>query len=62
MIAKSSYSDLTVRRLFSSNITIAELTELVPFIAYDITVIAADSHGSPFKSTVLQVRTDEWGK
>ena len=62
VIAKSSYSNLTVRRFFSSNITFTELTGLDPYIAYDVSVLAVDGHGSLFKSTVLQARMDEWGK
>ena len=62
MIAKSSYRNSPAGRLFSPDVTSAELIGLDPNTAYDVSVMAVDSEGSPFKSTVLQVKTDEWGK
>ena len=62
VIAKSSFSNSPIGRLFSPNVTSTELTRLDPYTAYDVSVTAVDGDGSPFKSTVLQARTDEWGK
>ena len=62
VIAKSSYSNSPVRRLFSPNTTSAALTGLDPYTAYNVSVMAVDGDGSLFKSTVLQAKTDEWGK
>ena len=61
-MAKSNHSNSPIGRLFSSNITSTELTGLDPYTAYKVSVMAVDDDGSPFKSTVLQTKTDEWGK
>ena len=62
MIAKSSYSNSPIGRLFATNVTSPKLTELDPYTAYDVSVMAIDDDGSPFKSAVLQAKTDGWGK
>ncbi|KAK2567599.1 CUB and peptidase domain-containing protein 1 [Acropora cervicornis] len=60
VIAKSSYRNSPAGRLFSPDVTSAELIGLDPYTAYDVRVMAVDSEGSAFKSTVLQAKTDEW--
>ncbi|XP_044163640.1 MAM and LDL-receptor class A domain-containing protein 2-like [Acropora millepora] len=59
VIAKSSYSSVPVRKLFSPNITSAEITGLDPYTVYNVSVVVIDGNGSAFKSTVLQARTDK---
>ncbi|XP_067044645.1 MAM and LDL-receptor class A domain-containing protein 1-like isoform X2 [Acropora muricata] len=59
VIAKSSYSSVPVRKLFSPNITSAEITGLDPYTVYNVSVVVIDGNGSPFKTTVLQARTDK---
>ncbi|XP_074632031.1 MAM and fibronectin type III domain-containing protein 1-like isoform X2 [Acropora palmata] len=61
VIAKSSYSSVPVRKLFSPNITSAEITGLDPYTVYNVSVVVIDGNGSPFKSTLLQARTDKEG-
>ncbi|XP_044162897.1 MAM and LDL-receptor class A domain-containing protein 2-like [Acropora millepora] len=56
--AKSSYNSVPIKKLFSPNITSAEITGLVPYTVYNVSVVVIDGNGSPFKSTVLQARTD----
>ncbi|XP_044162896.1 MAM and LDL-receptor class A domain-containing protein 1-like [Acropora millepora] len=56
--AKNSYSSVPIRKLFSPNITSAEITGLDPYTVYNVSVVVIDGNGSPFKSTVLQARTD----
>ena len=57
--SKSSYSSVPVRKIFSPNITSAEITGLDPYTVYNVNVVAIDGYGSPFQSTFLQARTDE---
>jgi len=59
VIAKSSYSSVPVRKLFSPNITSAEITGLDPYTVYNVSVVVIDDSGSPFNSSVLHARTDE---
>ncbi|XP_015775857.1 PREDICTED: MAM and LDL-receptor class A domain-containing protein 2-like isoform X3 [Acropora digitifera] len=59
VIAKSSYSSVPIRKLFSPNITSAEITGLDPYTVYNVSVVVIDGNGSAFKSTVLQARTDK---
>ena len=60
--AKSSHSSVPIRKLFSPNITSAEITGLDPYTVYNVSVVVIDGNGSPFKSTVLQARTDKEGE
>ncbi|XP_015774187.1 PREDICTED: uncharacterized protein LOC107352362 [Acropora digitifera] len=60
VIAKSSYSSVPVRKLFSPNITPAEITGLDPHTVYNVSVVAIDGYGSSFRSTVLQAKTNGW--
>ena len=60
--AKNSYSSVPIRKLFSPNITSAEITGLDPYTVYNVSVVVIDGNGSPFKSTVLQARTDKEGE
>ncbi|XP_015762664.1 PREDICTED: uncharacterized protein LOC107341715 isoform X3 [Acropora digitifera] len=60
VIAKSSYSSVPVRKLFSPNITLAEIMGLDPYTVYNVSVVAIDGYGSPFRSTVLQAKTSGW--
>ena len=60
--AKNSYSSVPIRKLFSPNITSAEITGLDPYTVYNVSVVVIDGNGSPFKSTVLYTRTDESGE
>ena len=60
--AKNSYSSVPIRKLFSPNITSAEITGLDPYTVYNVSVVVIDGNGSPFKSTVLQARTDTEGE
>ena len=62
VITKSSYSSAPVRKIFSPNITSAEITELDPYTVYNVSVVAIDGYGSPFQSTFLLARTNEGGK
>ena len=62
VIAKSSYSSVPVRKIFSPNITSAEITGLDPYTVYNVSVVVIDGNGSPFNSSVLQARTDESGE
>ena len=62
VISKSSYSSVPVRKIFSPNITSAEITELDPYTVYNVSVVAIDGYGSPFQSTFLLARTSEGGK
>ena len=62
VIAKSSYSSVPVRKLFSPNITSTEITGLDPYTVFNVSVVAIDDSGSPFKSSVLHARTDESGE
>ena len=62
VIAKSSYSSVPAKKLFSHNITSAQITGLDPFTVYNVSVVAIDGNGSPFNSSVLQARTDESGE
>ena len=62
VIAKSSYSSVPVKKLFSADITSVQITELDPSTEYNVSVVAIDGHGSPFISTALQARTDEGGE
>ena len=62
VIAKSSYSSVPVRKIFSPSITSAEITGLDPYTVYNVNVVAIDGNGSPFNSSVLQARTDESGE
>ena len=57
--SKSSYSSVPARKIFSPNITSAEITGLDPYTVYNVSVVAIDGYGSPFQSTFLQARTDE---
>ena len=62
VISKSSYSSVPVRKIFSPNITSAEITELDPYTVYNVSVVAIDGYRSPFQSTFLLARTNEGGK
>ena len=62
VISKSSYSSVPVRKIFSPNITSAEITELDPYTVYNVSVVAIDGNGLPFHSSILQARTDESGE
>ena len=62
VISKSSYSSVPDRKIFSPNITSAEITELDPYTVYNVSVVAIDGYGSPFQSTFLLARTNEGGK
>ena len=62
VIAKSSYNSVPVRKLFSPNITRAEITGLDPHTVYNVSVLAIDGYGLPFRSTVLHAKTDGWSK
>ena len=62
VIAKGSYSSVPVRKLFSPNITPAEITGLDPHTVYNVSVVAIDGYGSPFRSTVLQAKTNGCSK
>ena len=55
----SSYSSVLVRKLLPPNVTSAEITGLYPYQEYNVTVVAIDGHGSPFRSIVRQAKTDE---
>ncbi|XP_044162898.1 uncharacterized protein LOC114956623 [Acropora millepora] len=57
--AKNSYSSVPIRKLFSPNITSAEITGLDPYTEYNVSVVAIDDSGSPFNSSVIHARTDE---
>ena len=59
---KSSYSSVPVRKLLPPNVTSAEITGLDPYREYNVSVVAIDGYGSPFQSTVRQVKTDEGGE
>ena len=60
--AKNSYRSVPIRKLFSPNITSAEITGLDPYTVYNVSVVAIDNSGSPFNSSVLYTRTDESGE
>ena len=62
VISKSSYSNVSVRKIFPPNITSTEITELDPYTEYNLSVVAIDGNGLPFHSSVLQARTDESGE
>ena len=62
LIAKSSYSNVAIRKIFAPNITSAEITGLDPYTLYNVSVVAIDGNGSPFNSSVLQEKTDESGE
>ena len=62
VIAKSSYSSVPVKDLFSANTTSVQITELDPSTEYNVTVVAIDGRGSPFKTAALLARTDEGGE
>ena len=59
---KSSYSSVPVRKLLPPNVTSAEITGLEPYQEYNVSVVAIDGYGSPFRSTVRQAKTDEGGE
>ena len=59
---KSSYSSVSVRKLLPSNVTTIEITGLDPYREYNVSVMAIDGFGSPFRSTVRQAKTDEGGE
>ena len=48
-----------MKKRFSAGITSAQITELDPSTEYNVSVVAIDSHGSPFKTSALLARTDE---
>ncbi|XP_015751521.1 PREDICTED: uncharacterized protein LOC107331445 [Acropora digitifera] len=56
---KSSYSSVPVRKLLPPNVTSAEITGLEPYQDYNVSVVAIDGYGSPFRSIVRQAKTDE---
>ena len=60
--AKSSYSSVLVRKLLPPNVTSSEITGLDPYREYNVSVMAIDGYGSPFRSTVRQAKTDEGGE
>ena len=60
--ANNSYSSVRIRKLFSPNITSAEITGLDPYTVYNVSVVVINGNGSAFKSTVLQARTDKEGE
>ena len=62
VIAKSSDSNVPVRKIFSPNITSAKVTGLDPYTVYNVSVVAIDGNGSLFNSSVLQAKTDESGE
>ena len=62
VIVKSSYSSVPVKDLFSANTTSVQITELDPSTVYNVSVVAIDGHGSPFKTAALLARTDEGGE
>ncbi|XP_044181061.1 MAM and LDL-receptor class A domain-containing protein 1-like isoform X3 [Acropora millepora] len=59
VIAKSSYSSVPVKDLFYANTTSVQITELDPSTEYNVSVVAIDGRGSPFKTAALLARTDE---
>ena len=62
VIAKSSYSSVPVRKLVSPNFTSVEIKGLDPHTVYNVSVVAIDGYGLPFRSTVLQAKTNGWSK
>ena len=58
---KSSYSSVPVRKLLPPNVTSAEITGLEPYQEYNVSVVAIDGYGSPFRSILRQAKTDEGG-
>ena len=62
VITKSSYSSVPVKDLFSANTTSVKITELDPSTEYNVSVVAIDGRGWPFKTATLLARTDEGGE
>ncbi|XP_074619287.1 uncharacterized protein LOC141878299 isoform X2 [Acropora palmata] len=56
---KSSYSSFPVRKLLPPNVTSAEITGLEPYQEYNVSVVAIDGYGSPFRCILRQAKTDE---
>ena len=46
----------------AGNVTASEITELNEYTEYNVSVVAVDSHGMPFKSAAVLVMTDEGGE
>ena len=62
VIANSSHNNVPVRKLLPPNITSSEITGLDPYREYNMSVMAIDGYGSPFRSAVLQAKTNEGGE
>ena len=62
VIANSRYNNVPIRKLVPPNITSAEITGLDPYREYNMSVMAIDGYGSPFRSAVLQAKTNEGGE
>ena len=62
VIAKSSSGGVPVKKIFSADITSVQITELDPSTEYNVSVVAIDGHGSPFKTAALLTRTDKGGE
>ena len=60
--ANSSHNNVPVRKLLPPNITSSEITGLDPYREYNMSVMAIDGYGSPFRSAVLQAKTNEGGE
>jgi len=59
---KANSSSEPVGELAAGNVTVSEITELVGYSEYNVSVVAVDSNGMPFKSAEVLVMTDEGGE
>ena len=51
-----------MKNIFSADITSVQITELDPSTEYNVSVVAIDGRGWPFKTATLLARTDEGGE
>ena len=49
-------------QIVAGNVTASQITELDEYTEYEVSVVAVDSNGMPFKSAEVLVMTDEGGE
>lgn len=59
---KANSSSEQVGEIVTENVTASEITELDEYTEYNVSVVAVDSSGMPFKSAEVLVMTDEGGE
>ena len=59
---KTNSSNESIGEILAGNVIASEITELDEYTEYNVSVVAVDGNGMPFKSAEFLVVTDEGGE